>query len=271
MLDAATGALLNPLFGGGTKRMTRPGFLEMTDVRIMPPLLQMIFGETGAVLPMRLDRVTATTLTVDLVTQRVIVGELRLLMAPHDPPGLAATRDDVDSAVRRLHELSVDAGESAPDELAAPPDLAAGAAAPDKARPAPKNGPAARSGRWLGPLTSFLNLTSSHLLPRIHVSRLYMHHAHMQRGVPTRPFAIQAPLAEMVLMWMCMAYPGAGAAPGYVPDAVSPPRPWHNGAGGGARCPAAGEGAAGDKGETESSAEAEGSRPVEERQLAKTL
>lgn len=30
-------------------------------------------------------------------------------------------------------------------------------------------------------------------------------------------------------MWLCLAYPGAGAPPGFAMQTVSPPRPWHNG------------------------------------------
>jgi hypothetical protein len=221
LFDAATGAVLSPFFGGGTKRMTRPGFLEMTDVQIMPPLLHMIFGEMGAVLPMRLERVTATTITVDLLTQQVSVGEIHLLMSPHDTSGLVATRDDVDAAVRRLHELS---GPS--EELAVQPDPASGAAATVPALSDPEDAPVAGSRRWLGPLTAFLNLTSSLLLPRIHMTRLYMHQAHIRRGVPARPFAIEATLAEVLLLWMCIAYPGAGATPDFDVVPAAPPPFW---------------------------------------------
>lgn len=228
----------------------------------MPALLQMIFGETGGVLPMRLERVTCTALAVDLIKQRVAVEELHLLMAPHDPPGIDATLDDVDRAIRRLNALSSLPGEDVSDLRLPPHDLAESAAAVAPAKLSPSDGadlPTISTRRWLGPLRAFLNLTSSRLLPRIFVGRLYMHQAHLRRGVPMRPFAIEASLAEIVLMWMCMAYPGAGAEPGFAVVPAIPPRPWHNG-----------KLATGQQRRNEDAEEAEPSLPVETC-LAQTL
>ena len=47
--------------------------------------------------------------------------------------------------------------------------------------------------------------------------------------MPQRPFAIETSLAEIVLMWLCMAFPGAGAPGDQQMETVAPPRPWHNG------------------------------------------
>jgi len=235
ILDAATGALLSPFFAGGTKRMVRAGIIDMVDVQITPPLLQILLGETGAVLPMRLERVFCSTLKLDLVRQSVEISELHLVIATHDPPGLDATRADVDNAVRRLIELSNFANRGRQCDLCAD---AAAAVAPVKTGDGE-----ATFRRWADPITAFLNLTSAMLLPRIHIEAFFMHQSHLQRCVTERPFGFDACLAEVILLWLSLAYPGAGATPGYAVVPATPPRPWHNGpvAGGGARpaCPAA--------------------------------
>ncbi|EOD12560.1 hypothetical protein EMIHUDRAFT_451469, partial [Emiliania huxleyi CCMP1516] len=234
VVDSALAAVLSPFFSGGSKHLGSGGIIRMAGgVTITPALLQVLFGTIGEVLPMRLEHALVTALDVKLGTQEVILEELHLLLAPHDPPGLAATRDDVDRAIRRLIELVGPVNGTSDDPPPPPPGLGDGRElVVQKARRTPEEASSSSSGsvaRWIGPLMRCLNMTSGLLLPRIHVRKLYMHHVHLQSGVPQRPFAIETSLAEIVLMWLCMAFPGAGAPGDQQMETVAPPRPWHNG------------------------------------------
>ena len=127
VVDSALAAVLSPFFSGGSKHLGSGGIIRMAGgVTITPALLQVLFGTIGEVLPMRLEHALVTALDVKLGTQEVILEELHLLLAPHDPPGLAATRDDVDRAIRRLIELVGPVNGTSDDPPPPPPGLGDG-------------------------------------------------------------------------------------------------------------------------------------------------
>jgi hypothetical protein len=165
--------------------------LELRNVDITKTLQALLFADLRQVLPMKLLRLNCKTLTIDLLTIDIQIDEVRLTLAPfdHDDETPPTTREQVDLHARRMLRLLAEKGARAP-----PRDWR-------------------RNPFTLGLLTSLLGLSSNFLLPRIQIARIFMHHTHLDRGVPTTPFGVDICAAEALLFWLCVAYPGAGALP----------------------------------------------------------